>query len=206
MAAPATCVITAPANNYTVNAGPDGTALVTVTVTTDAATPVQLKFGAVAHGSPVTSNGSGLATFTNVVFPIGTTVLTAVAGTDPDTTTSTAKNVIVVNALAAIVQGSDRTVKWYLNYLAGQSVAGEPPLTARAAACAWAAVSVVDYDLIGAFNVKAGNTDRTRWQSVNACANRLAYGLTGPWLPKDTDVVWLSTPNALLVIALDLLP
>lgn len=201
MAAPATCVITAPVTNTTLQWLPGGTATVTVTVTTDAATPVQLKFGGVNSGSPVTSNGSGLATFTNKSFPIGTTVLTAVAGTAPDTTTSTAINVIVSNPVAAVTKGSDRSVRWYLNWLASQPVNVEPALTARAAACAWAGVSVVDYGLIGALNVKTANTDRSRWQSVNACLNRLAYGLTGPWLPKDTDVVWLSNQDALLIIA-----
>lgn len=201
MPAPATCVITAPANNYTVDAKPGGTALITVTVTTDATTPVQLKFGVTNHGAPVTSNGAGLATFTNVAFPIGTTVLTAVAGTDPDFTTSTAKNVIVTNQIALIAAGSDRSVAWYLNWLAGNSISGSL-MTAKDAACLWAGVSNVDYGLIGALNVKASNTDRSRWMSVNATLNQIKYGHSGPWLPSDTDVVWLSSQNALLAIAL----
>lgn len=201
MPAPATCVITAPPTGTTIGALPGGGNTITVTVTTDAATPVQLKFGGVNSGSPVTSNGAGLATFTAKAFPTGTTVLTAVAGTDPDTTTSAAVTVIVQNLIAAITKSSDRSVTWYLNWLAGQNVDHGPPLNAHDAACVWAGVAKADYGLIGALNVKASNTDRTRWQGVNAVLNQIKYGHSGPWVSKDTDVVWLSTSDALLAIA-----
>src|SRR5581483_7063247 len=133
-------------------------------------------------------------------FAIGSHSLTVVAGTNPDTLTSAAVAITVTDILTGDALGG-KSAQWYLNFLAGRSVSAgsvNTMLTARAAACAWAGVSVVDYTYAGALNVKAGITDRSLWVSPNKALNFIAYNTTNP----DSCKPWLTNMQALRKIAL----
>lgn len=199
MPAPATSVITSPATALTVWVGPGDSYTTSVSCSTDATTAVELLDGVTSKGTG-TSNGSGVFTFTSKVFAIGAHSLTVRAGTDPDFTTSAAVVLTVTDALTPIARADDRTVGWYLNFLAGTSAANMQSgllLTPKDAACVWAGVSRANFTYSGALNTKAGITDPTLWVSVNQALNFIAYGSTNP----DACRPWLTDQQALLKIA-----
>lgn len=200
MPAPATSVITSPVTGFTKWVGPGDSYTTSVTGTTDADTPVELLDGVTSKGTG-TSNGSGAFTFASKVFAIGSHSLTVRAGTDPDFTTSTAVVITVTDAVTPIARADDRSVAWYLNFLAGTSAANMAAnllLTPKDAACDWAGVSRANFTYTGALNSKAGITDPTLWVSVNKALNLIAYGTTNPDLCRP----WLTDQQALLKIAL----
>ena len=205
MAAPATCVITFPTTGWTVGAAPNNTATLSVTGTTDPSTPVELFDGVTSKGTS-TSNGSGAFTFTSKVFAIGDHSLTVVAGTDPDTTTSAAVTLHVIDVIAAIDDPNNRSMQWYLNFLAGETVYNIPGgsmLSCKDAACNWAGVSKNDYTLLGALNAKATNTVGI-WLPVNQVLNQLAdpTGFNAKLPCLSTAREWLTDAEALYAIAL----
>ena len=200
MAVPETCVITSPTDGTTVGALPDGTATMDVVGTTDAEIPVELFFGAVSQDTGE-SDEEGNFTFADVEFPTGTTVVTVVAGEDPDTLESDPVDVIVQDMLDPIVKADEHSVQWYLNWLAGLDVTGNDLLTEKDAACVWAGVSPRDYSLIGALNTKAGN-DRSLWiKNKNVILNQLSQEAQSKTFP-DFTVPWLTSQAALLLICL----
>lgn len=179
MAVPGSCVITSPtAGQVFQSTTGAGTATITATVTTDPATDVALRKNAGAYGTPVTSNGSGLATITGFVLSAGSNVLRARAGTTPDFLESSDVTVTVTNVIGNIGKAEDRSSQYYLNWLAGYDVSGPSLVDMKDAACQWAGVSKADFSLIGALNVKAGNAVG-RWQrNLNLLLNQLARQLS----------------------------
>lgn len=188
MAAPETCVITFPPDGWVAGAAPDNTATLDVNGTTDATTPVEV-FDDAGSAGTTTSSAQGAWTVAAVVLELGDNVLMATAGTDPDTTDSTVHTVTVVDTLAAVAKADDRTLQWYLNWLAAGNVRTPSLLDMKDAACDWAGVSRAQYSLIGALNVKAGNAVG-RWQrNMNMLLNQLAQQAEGKTFP-DYRVAW----------------
>jgi hypothetical protein len=197
MAVPDECEITYPADLARFGAAPDNTATFTVTGTTDPSISVQLLLEDVPEGDPVTSSVAGAFSIP-VTLPLGAHDLSALAGTDPDTLESSSITVVVFDVVAAI--GSDtaeKSVTWYLNFLAGADVTTNNLLDARTAACTWAGVSPADYSMMGALNVKAGNTDRSLWKRVNTVLNQLAQNAATPGSYPNARAQWLDNQTAL---------
>jgi len=196
MAAPETCEITSPLDGATFGALPDGTYTTDVVGTTDPDVDVELFFGAVSQDTG-TADENGDFVFEDVEFPTGTTVVTVVAGTDPDTLESDPVDVIVTDLLATITNADQHTTEWYLNWLAGSNMASPSLLTAHDAACLWASVSARDYSLIGALNTVAGNA-RSLWiKNMNVILNQVSQEARGLTFPNYT-VPWQSNQEALL--------
>jgi hypothetical protein len=110
-------------------------------------------------------------------------------------------NITVQDVLTSITSAGDRSVQWYLNFLAGQTVqpgSAVNLLTPREAACVWAGVSVANYGLIGALNVKAGITDPSNYVTANKALNFIKYSTTNP----NSCRPWLTNQQALLAICL----
>lgn len=201
MAAPETCVIVSPADGVVVGALPDGTAAMDVVGTTDPDVDVELFFGAVSKGVG-SADGDGNFTFADVIFPTGATMVSVTAGTDPDTTDSAAVTVTVQDLLALIGTGSDRSISWYLNWLAGSNMSSPSLLTDQDAACLWAGVSTRDYSLIGALNTVAGNARDSWVKNLNVLLNQISQQARGLTYRSYT-VPWQSNQAALLTICLE---
>lgn len=198
MPAPTVCEITFPTDGWTAGAAPSGTATIGCDCETDPSTPVQFFLDDVAYGDVVVSDSEGLAEL-DIDFPIGTTQLKAIAGVDPDTTTSAEVNVIVQDVIDGITTPESRTVRWYLNYLAGNTVTTIPEgflPSIRQAACQWAGISPANFGTVAALSIKAGITDPTLYVSQNAALNYIAYGSTN----RDDCIPWLTDQQALFKI------
>lgn len=199
MAVPALCNITSPANGISIGAPLSGTASISVVVATDPTTPVSLKKNAGAYGAPTTSSAGGAVTFTSQTFTAGANTVRARAGTDPDFLESSIITFTVVDQKAAVVKASDRSSRWYLNFIAGNAVYGIPDIllpTMRSAACLWAGVSEVNFGTVAALNIKAGITDPGLYVSVNKALNLIAYATLNPDVCKP----WLTNQGALFKI------
>lgn len=202
MAAPTECEITFPTDGWTAGAGPGGTATIGCDATSDAeegANPeIQFLIDDVVAEEVATDVDGNL--HLAVDFPIGTSTLTANAVNDDGSFESAPVDVTVLDMTENIGNAADRSVRWYLNFLAGNTVynVADPLLPSiRSAACKWAGVSEVNYGTIGALNAKAGRTDPLAYASQNACLNLIAY---------DTDdfndcVPWLTDQEALFMLA-----
>lgn len=168
MAAPATCVMTAPADGAVIEiASGESSIAVHVTGTTDASAAVQILNDGTPIGSAGAANGSGAFDITLTLTP-GVYELTARAGTNPEFTISDPAHTISVRPTIRTAA----TVTWYFNWLNDSIVSGIPQYTAKRAACLWAGVAV-DKSMAAALNEILGNAPGL-WVSVNQALNEIA--------------------------------
>lgn len=168
MAAPATCVMTAPADGAVIEIASGQSSIdVHVTGTTDPSVAVQILDDGDPIGDPGAANGGGAFDITLTLTP-GVYVLTALAGDDPETTESSPARTIHVRPTIRTAA----TVTWYFNWLNDSIVSGIPQYTAKRAACLWAGVAV-DKSMAAALNEILGNAPGL-WVSVNQALNEIA--------------------------------